>query len=1030
MSDFTAHTRRQLDVMLEKIGQSTYSILAPLKITAWRTSEPVPFDKRTAGEQLNLKIGDCWGQLFDCAWFCFQGDVPIEAAGQVVVLLLDVNGEMCVFDALGNPVRGLTNVSSEFDKSLGLPGKRVLPLLRHARGNEEVEVWADAGANDLFGYLQESGQIKDAWIAVCHEEVRSLYYDFEVLLDSLKVFPEQSVCSQQITRALHDAVHVLWNKVDDHTARQARKILAPVLEMPGASTGLDISAFGHAHIDLAWLWPLRETHRKGARTFATALANMDLYPDYIFAASQAQLYQWIKEDYPSLYERIRAKVKQGRLEPQGALWVECDTNVTGGESLIRQVLYGRQFFLQEFGVDPGYVWLPDTFGYSAALPQIFQKSGIRYFSTQKLSWSQINRFPYQSFHWQGLDGSSVLVHMLPEETYNGPALPRSIGKIEANYSERDVSSTALMVYGIGDGGGGPGEEHLERLQRLENFAGLSPVKQEWGAEFFPRWAQESARFPTWVGELYLERHQGTLTTNARSKRYNRLMELALRELEWLDALSGAVLGEVQNSSNRLETIWKEVLLYQFHDILPGSSIKRVYDESIARYILLLAEVEAEIAQRQLTLASLVETTGMKKPLVLFNSLSWSRETWVPAAGGWQSVVVPPMGQIAVDANAAAEILPAMTAEPDRLENDRLVARFDASGALVSLIDKTSGREAIPPGERANRLVVFTDPGDAWDFPMDYAASQPKEMVLESAQARVEGPRALIRQVYRLGHSRLELEVSLEACSGMVSFAGRLDWREPRTMLRVFFPVQVFAEQAAFEIQFGHVFRPTHTNTTWDLAKDEVAAQKWADLSQRDFGVALINDCKYGHRVKGHTLELNLLRSVPYTGAHLVDDADVPQGAYHNGFTDQVEHVFRYALLPHPGDCVTGAVIQSAYEYNIPIRKIEPTKSTPVPAEDETFLSQRSWIEIDGGLVILESVKRAEDGRGLILRLYEAARATCATRLRFGFPVDAAFEVDLLERPLKSLEIDQQSLIELVFQPFEIKTIRLIPAGKA
>ena len=442
MPDFLPYTRHQLDAVLSMLGEASYLTVAPLAISAWRTPEPVPFAQRAAGSEITLHPGDRWGNLFDCAWFRFSGTVPPEAAGQTVVLLLDVNGEMCVFDEHGIPVRGLTNVSSEFDKSLGMPGKRVFPLLRPARGGEAVEIWADAGANDLFGNLQENGQVKEASIAICREDVRALYYDYEVLLDSLKVLPAASPRFQQILTALHQAVHLLWNGISAEAAGRARQALAPVLNKPGGDTGLTITAFGHAHMDLAWLWPLRETRRKGARTFATALANMDLYPDYIFAASQAQLFQWMKEDYPVLYERIRAKVKAGRLEPQGALWVECDTNVTGGESLVRQILYGRKFFLQEFQVDPTYVWLPDTFGYSAALPQIMNKAGLRYFSTQKLSWSLINRFPHHSFHWKGIDGSSVLVHMLPEETYNGPALPRSIARIESNYAEKASPSSA------------------------------------------------------------------------------------------------------------------------------------------------------------------------------------------------------------------------------------------------------------------------------------------------------------------------------------------------------------------------------------------------------------------------------------------------------------------------------------------------------------------------------------------------------------------------------------------------------------
>ncbi len=1016
MPELTPSDQRRLDTALKAIAGAVYTIVAPLKIKAWRTREPVPFEQRRSGEALQLSIGDAWGQLFDCAWFRFTGTVPAEAAGQPVVLLLDVNGEMCVVNEQGVPLRGLTNVASQFDLRLGMPGKRVLPLYHPAQGGESIEVWADAGANDLFGFLQENGQVKEAWVATCHEETRALYYDFEVLLDSLQVLPAASPRFQQILVALNDATYVIWNGLSSETVQQARQVLAPALAQQGGDPSLQISAVGHAHMDLAWLWPLRETRRKGARTFATALANMQRYPDYIFAASQAQLFQWMKEDYPVLYEKIAQQVRAGRIEPQGALWVESDTNLTSGESLVRQILYGQRFFQQEFGITPRYVWLPDTFGYSAALPQIIKLAGMDYFSTQKLSWSLINHFPYHSFHWQGIDGSSVLVHMLPEETYNSPAAPRSIGKIESNYAERGVSDQALLVFGIGDGGGGPGEEHLERLARLKNFAGLSPVKQRWAAEFFSRLAKDEQRFPTWVGELYLERHQGTLTTNARSKRYNRKMEQALRELEWTASLAHCLTG-IAYPAQQLETIWKEVLLYQFHDILPGSSIKRVYDESLARYSVLHQQVEEMLVQYQTALAGQISTAGMQQPVLVFNALSWERQSWLKLGEVWQQVRVPAMGCRSTDQSERTPVFPTPSAAPDQIENERLLVRFDASGAITSLFDKQQQREAIPAGETANQLLLFCDYGDAWDIPLDYVASQPARLPLAETRTWVDGPRAIIEQTYRQGASEVLLEISLEAGSSQLEFFAQVKWREPQTMLRAIFPVNVFAEQATFEIQYGHVQRPTHQNTTWDLAKDEVAAQKWVDLSQRDFGVALLNDSKYGHRIKGHTIELNLLRSVPYPGSPVDQNVVVQPGEPHPAFTDQAEHAFRYALLPHPGDFVTGSVIQAAYEFNLPLRVL------PVQPGERGKQTQTSWLEVSPPNVILETVKWAEDGSGMVLRLYEAARSSTQAALRINLPVQEVWQTDLLEGSPQPLDF-QDGQVLLSFRPFEIKTLLL------
>jgi len=1016
MPDFVAYTDKHLDVALQRLGDGVYTIVAPLAIAAWRTKEPVSFAQRTMGEPLQLSIGDAWGELFDAAWFRFTGTIPASAVGQEVVLLLDVNGELCVVDERGEPVRGLTNVASEFDKRLGMPGKRVLPLTDRAQGREPVEVWADAGCNDLFGIVQENGVIKDAWIAVCRPDVKALYYDFEVLREAMTVLPEASARRAQIQYALHDAMHLIWNGLDGDAVAAARERLRGELAKRNGDASLSVSALGHAHIDLAWLWPLRETKRKGARTFATVLANMELYPDYIFAASQAQLFQWMKEEYPGLYARIKARVAEGRIEPQGALWVEPDTNVTGGESLIRQILYGRRYFLDEFGVDVDYVWLPDTFGYTGALPQIMARAGIRYFSTQKLSWSLINTFPHQSFRWQGIDGSAVLVHMLPEETYNGPAAPRSLAMIEQNYRDKGVSSHALMAYGIGDGGGGPGEEHLERLARLRNFAGLPPVQQEWTSAFFEKWVQDAERFATWQGELYLERHQGTFTTNAANKWYNRRMEQALRETEWMAAMAHRLAG-ADYPRAALDAIWQEVLLYQFHDILPGSSIKRVYDECLPRYAALLAETEALLGAAQQALAAQVDTAAARQPVILFNSLGWEREQWLKLGDAWHSVKAPSLGYAVLDAALPADVFPQPAATTEQIENDRLVVRFDASGAIASIFDKLNQRESVPPGELANRLVLYHDPGDAWDFPMDYAEATPRVLTLASSRAWIDGPRAVVEQTYHIGHSVLVQEISLTAGSSLVEFVTRLHWRERGTMLRVEFPVAVHAEEARYEIQFGNIRRSTHRNTTWDMARAETPAHKWVDLSQRDYGVALLNDSKYGHKVKGHTIDLNLLRSVPYPGPRLVADDAVAPGEPHPAYTDQADHAFRYALYPHAGDGLDAGVVRTAYEFNIPLQVVDATShaGTMPPVE--------SWLAVDRPEVVIETVKLAEQGDGLIVRAYETTGATVTAHVSAGIAVTGAEETDLLERSERAMDIADGTL-PVDFRPFEIKTLRL------
>ena len=1014
MPTYKPYTVHQLAVARSAIEDAVYTVIAPLAMRAWCTREPVPFQERCSGSEHTFSVGDKWGDLFDSAWFHFTGTVPHSAAGSHVVLLLDVNGEMAVFDPAGVPVRGLTNVSSGYDFSLGAPGKRVLQLTPCAAGGEPIDVWADAGCNDLFGNLQGNGTVKQADIALCNDQVRALYYDFEVLLDFLHVLPEDSPRYQQILTGLGDVARLLYQGVAQ-SAPEARALLRPLLAQRGGDPALHISAIGHAHMDLGWLWPIRETIRKGARTFSTALDLMASYPDYVFGASQAQYFLWMKEHYPALYAKIKDKVREGRIEPQGAMWVEADTNITGGESLVRQLLQGKRFFKQEFGVDIRYLWLPDVFGYTAALPQLLRKAGVTYFSTQKLSWSLINSFPHQSFHWQGLDGTAILTHMLPEETYNSPAAPRSVRKIERNYKDSGVSSYALMVFGIGDGGGGPGEEHLERLERVKNLAGLSPVTQESTESFFAKWQQQAARFATWVGELYLERHEGTLTTEARNKWYNRKMELALRDVEWSSVVAHLLDG-TPYPTDRLQTIWREVLLYQFHDILPGSSIKRVYDESLARYRDLHTELVTRLAENDARLVASVDTSALTNPVVVINTLSWPRAEWVRAGDRWVYLTVPAMGYVAAAVPDAAP-LPSLAASDRLLENDLLRVEFGPDGALTRVLDKRCDRELLPEGAAANRFAVYRDLGDAWDFAMDYAEQQPRYMELQTAASSVDGPRAVLRQVYHLGHSVLTQEIVLLAGSPRLDFVTHLHWREPEAMLRTRFPVAVHADEASCEIQFGHLRRPTHRNTTWDLARDEVAAHKWVDLSEGDYGVALLNDSKYGHKVKDGAIDLNLLRSVPYPGPRLVADADVAPGEPHHAFTDQADHSFTYALFPHPGDVAAGGVVAEAYALNVPLRCLLTDAHPGSRPPTASFLS------LDTPDVVIESVKQAEGSPAVIVRLYEAGHRRVRARLQFGFPVAAVIEADLMENDLAVLDLDAAS-VALDFAPFEIKTLKL------
>lgn len=1008
---FIGPYKQSVNLFKDKVEQAIYKKISELEIKAYITAEPVPFESKTSGKYIEPKIGKTWGKLWDCAWFNFTGTVPNEGIGKNIVLLIDINGEACIFDKEGCPVQGLTNVNSEFDFSLGKPGKRVVDFLKKASGGEKIDIWADAGCNDLFGKYQDSGKIKEANIAILNIEMRGLYYDIEVLLELMNKLPESSARHQRILFALYDAFNIMKN-YNEKEAISSREVLSVELNKRCGDESLNVSAIGHAHIDLAWLWPLRETIRKGARTFSTVLKNMDIYPDYVFGASQPQLYFWMKKSYPKLYEKIKERIAEGRWEAQGGMWVEADTNVTGGESLVRQLLYGKKFFKEEFNKDIRELWLPDVFGYSGALPQILKKSGIDYFMTIKLSWSEYNSFPHHTFKWEGIDGSQVLAHMPPEGTYNSSAAPRAIIDAEKNFKDNGVSENCLMLFGIGDGGGGPGEEHLERLAREKNLNGLLPVKQEPSIDFFDRIQKDSHKYKTWVGELYLEKHQGTYTTQARSKMFNRKMEFALRELEYASVLAQIFSGK-NYPQEEIEVIWKEVLLYQFHDILPGSSIKRVYDESVNRYGYLLKktlELTETAYKSLLTDESLLKEVAYDSlsenkadnVFAIINSLSFDREEWINIKGNWCKILVPSMSEHFIQSGDFNNNVFNLVANKLILENDLVKLTFDEDGSLKSVYDKENCREALDLKSKANVLTVYEEVlGDAWDFsPICYDKPQEKFNLITS-EAYTDGPKAILKQIYEYNSSRLEQRIVLTEGSRRIDFITKVDWNENGKMLRTSFPVNVYTNEVTCDIQFGSIKRPNHDNTSWDMAKFEICAHKWVDMSQYDYGIALLNDSKYGHRVKDNVLDLNLLRSTSFPG----ECADIGN------------HEFTYSLYPHSGNFVEGRVVKVAYELNSPLNSVKLNCSELLAKKEVSFL------KLSNDNIIAESFKKAEYNDDIILRLYESSGSSSKTKLEFGFSPKKIKLVSLMEESVTDTSFNSNTN-ELQFKPFEIHTLRI------
>ncbi|MBP6472876.1 MAG: alpha-mannosidase [Chloroflexi bacterium] len=815
----------------------------------------------------------------------------------------------------------------------------------------------------------------------------------------------------------------------------------------GPPLEVEIIAAGHAHIDVAWLWTLAQTRRKAGRTFHTVLRLMEQFPDYHFTQSQPQLYDFVRQDYPALFAAIQTAVRDGRWEPIGGMWVEADCNLTGPESLARQFLLGRTFFREQFGagVESPVLWLPDVFGYAWSLPQLIKSAGMDYFFTIKIGWNRVNKMPFDSFWWQGIDGTKVLTHfsttpetpwggavptrddLLKSATYNADLTAFTALGSWANLKHKETQRVMLMSYGYGDGGGGPTREMNENARELAAFPGLPRVKQGKVIDFFRRLEAESgAELPTWNNELYLEIHRGTYTTQSRNKRANRTCEFLLHDAEFLAALAALLEGDYVYPHDRLRQAWQLLCLNQFHDIIPGSSITAVYADSQRQY----AEIEAlGTAVVQSAIDVLAEAVG--GDVLLLNPTGFARRDlafWagtLPAgqrfAGGVVTQVVDggtllggvemaglSVRPFTIESGPIEPIVSDLSVTPAHLENACLRVEFNAAGDITRMFDKSSQREVLPLGAIANQWQAFDDRPlnwDAWDIDIYYDDKLYLAEAADSIRVVESGPlRATLEIRRRILHSSYIQRVSLCTNSPQLDFATVIAWQEKHVLLKVAFPVAVLSPVATYEIQWGSVQRPTHRNTSWDWARFETAAQKWVDLSEGGYGVALLNDCKYGHDIRDNVMRLSLLRAPT--------DPD-PEA-------DQGEHRFAYSLLPHanaPGSSVTpSTVAQRAYALNDPLRVVatnRPLRQTPEPLA-----------RVPENIVV-ETVKQAEDGNGVIVRFYECNRQRGPITLAAGFALQAAYRCNVLEENEARLPVVGRR-VDLVVRPFEIATVRLVP----
>lgn len=1004
MEQFRIHEEAFMRVR-DRLEQAVYHKLADLNMEAYKSREPIPYEQRRSGEYFIPRVGESWGELFDCAWFHFTGKVPKEARGKKCVLLIDFSGEGLVYSAEGRILQGLTSATSRNEFPLGLWGKRTIEVSDCAEGGEEIDIWVDAGCNDLEGQYRNDGKVKEAAIAVVDNLCRHLFYDW-VVCQSLYVglCENNDPYGEEILPIMQEAADALTELTADSMIK-AREILAKILSQSNDNPVMTYSSMGHSHLDLLFLWPKRETIRKAARTSSTVLKLMKLYPEYKFVCSQAPVYIWLRDYYPELYRQICERIKEGRWELAGSFYVECDTNLPSGESLVRQLLYGKEFFMKEFGLEMKVGFLPDVFGYSAALPQLLAKSETPYFMTQKLSWNDTNRFPRTTFLWQGMDGSEVLVHMPPEDSYNSAAVPQMAIYGQYHNKDLDLCNEGLMLYGLGDGGGGPGYEHFERKRRMKNLKGCPPHKDEFVIDFFNRINEKKDKYKKWVGELYLERHQGTYSSIARIKLNNRRVEQKLHTFEWL-----SILAELQCNiaypKERLEEIWKEILLYQFHDCLPGSSIARVYQEVNESYDRIIAELDEGIRELLNQLGACLDLSSYKEPVLLCNPTAFEREEIITAADRQFKVNIPAYTIMPYDL-AGAKVVDEKEGSRLQLENEKVYLEFTDRGTISKLILKETGFNMLKEGEEGNRLCLYPDELTHWDINKDYLKARPQQARLESYKSFEHGDIKGIRFNFTIGQSTISQTVSLRSNSARIDFESEVDWQEEYQMLRVYFPSSVTAEQALCEIQFGHIARPTHSNTSWDEAKFEVVAHKWADISDNGSGLALLNDCKYGYRLWNNSLDLCLLRS-----------QNCP---CENG--DRGLHKFTYSIYPHTKDLIEGQVVKEGFCLNYPVIVQRP-EANAEDKDSKKGLEQAigPYIDIDAPNIVIDGWKKAQSGEGYIIRMYEAGGQRTRAKISLtGFKVLAL--CNLLEKKLEEFD---SSTIELEFHKFEVHTLLIQP----
>lgn len=897
--------------------------------------------------------------------------------------------------------------------------------------------------------------IRSALVRV-NQPLQSLMYSVTVLSESLKAMPENDGMRSRLMGALHSIMDQMysepnrWDEAEWVTGLEQLLAQRVREEDPEGGRGGFMHLVGQSHIDIAWLWPVRETIRKSSRTFSTVCTLMDEYPEFLYSQSQPQLYAFVKEHYPQLYERIKVRIAEGRWELVGGMWVEPDLNIPSGESLVRQILYGQSFYQKEFGKRSIIEWLPDTFGYCASLPQILKLADIPYFMTTKLNWNDTNVFPYDLFNWVGIDGTSIIAYL--NHGVNEHTHPKDVDEHWKSYKQKNAHPQQMLLYGHGDGGGGVTNEMVELAERSSFMVGQPVSRFSTAGAFFEGVQKSGQSLPNWHGDLYLELHRGTYTTHARNKRSNRKAEVLYREAE----LWGQFSGLSQTVTGILDEGWKLILLNQFHDIIPGTSIPEVYATSAEEYGKIAEIGTAALACCLESIAGRITSHGEGLPYLVFNSLGWERgevvsltcsveknDVYVVDANGEPldfdverngdsqtvSVYVPcisAFGYTTIWLRAALQAENAWTAPteeafPSVWETDFYILEFNESGEITRWYDKPLRREWLKPGERANELQFFHDRPtywDAWDIDPRFEAQRAGTARLISKKVVLRGStKDVLRFQWRLNDSEISQDMILYRHQRRVDFQTRVSWAESHKLLKAAFPVDLVAAKATYEIPFGALERPTHNNTSWEQAQFEVCGHRWADLSEGNGGLSVLNDCKYGYDIKDRTIRLSLLRAPKWPDAH----------------ADQGEQVFTYAVLPHQGDWREAHAVRRAMELNHPVIAVEGRPNKAVGAcqpghsavlEHPELPVRHAWLSFESDHVILDTIKASEDGTGTVLRFYESSGGRETVLIQWPDEKVKAFVVNLLEDERGQLPCERGAF-ELAFKPFEIKTVKLV-----